>query len=157
MESELKTNVMKVVQDRIKEMGLEPKADDPPKIASLKKAAVQIMNTQFEPTFDADDSNRQVVKRVLDFVKRLERDNVFREEDNLKVRALAAVEKVAELPEVKTIRDEILAFVEQSKAKPRATDPAPPVAGAAAGVTVAPPSSWDDAITQAKTAESARV
>lgn len=153
LESELKTNVMKVVDDAVRESGLEPKADDPPKLANLKKAALTIIKTQFEPTFDADEENVKVVDKVREFAKRLERANVFREEDNLKVRAKAAFEKVKDLPEMKAITDEILAYVEQSKAKPRAANPAPPVPGAAAGLTVQPPSSWDEAYQQAKAAE----
>lgn len=153
LESELKTNVMKAVQEVVRESGLEPKADDPPKIANLKRAAVQIFNTQFEPTFDADEDNVKVVERVREFAKRLERANVFREEDNLRVRAVAAAEKVKQLPEMKAIMDEIMAYVEQSKAKPRAENPAPPVPGAAAGVVVTPPTGWDEAIAQAKVAE----
>lgn len=153
IESDLKTSVMGKVQERIRELGLEAKADDPPKIASLKKAAVHILNTQFEPTFNADESNVKVVDRVLEFAKRLERENAFREEDNLKVRALAAIEKAAQAPEVKAILDEIAAYAEQSKAKPRAVNPAPPVAGASAGVVIQPATTWDEAYQQAKAAE----
>jgi hypothetical protein len=152
LESELKTNVLKVVQDGIRESGLEPKTDDPPRIASLKQAALKLINTQFEPTFDADDDNVKVVDRVLEFANRLERANVFREEDNLKIRARSTFEKLKQSPEVKAVLDEINAFVEQSKAKPPANDPAPPVSGAAAGFTIKPPTNWDEAIAQAKSA-----
>lgn len=153
IESDLKTSVMKVVDEAAREWGLEPKADDPENLANLKKAAIKIIRTEFEPTFDADESNVKVVEKVREFAKRLERDNVFREEDNLKVRARAATEKVRQLPEMKAIMDQIVAIVEQSKAKPRAVDPAPPVAGAAAGVVIQPPTTWDDAYQQAKAAE----
>lgn len=150
LESELKTNVWKVVQDGVRESGLEPKMDDPPEMASLKQAALKLINTQFEPVFDSDEDNVKVVDRVREFARRLERDNVFREEDNLKVRARSTFEKVKQSPEVKTILDRINVLVEQSRAKPKANDPAPPVAGAAAGMTIKPPTTWDEAISQAK-------
>lgn len=148
---ELYDKVWTVVKDGIRESGLEVKADDPPRIANLKQAAQGLLDqTNIERVFDESDDNVKVVKDVIEFNRRGEFHNAFREEDNLKIRARAAFRKAKERPEVQAILSEIATFVEQSRAKPKANDPAPPVAGAAAGMTIKPPTTWDEAISQAK-------
>lgn len=144
--------VWKVVDECKRDWGLEVKADDPPRIANLKRAAARILDSDTEPTFDEDESNRKVVEYVVNAAKRLEKDNAFREVDNLKVRARAAATKVKDSPEVKEILDEINAYAAKSKAVTRATSPAPPAPGSSTGVTIKPPTNWDEAIEQAQAA-----
>ena len=150
---ELYDKVWSVVEDGKRDLGLEPKADDPPKLVGLKQAAQHLLDQDnVERAFDESEDNIKLVKTVMEFNRRGEFHNAEREEDNLKVRARAAFEKAVQRPEVQTILSEIAAFVEQSKAKPKPTDPAPPVAGAAAGVTIKPPTTWDEAIAQSQSA-----
>lgn len=144
--------VWKVVDECIRDWGLEVKPDDPPKIANLKRAATRIITSDTEPTFDEDESNRKVVEYVVNAAKRLEKDNAYREVDNLKVRARASAEKVKQRAEVKELIDEIAAYAAKSKAVTRATSPAPPAPGSSTGVTIKPPASWDEAIEQAQAA-----
>jgi hypothetical protein len=144
IEADITTRVFKVVEDVVRDSGLEAKSDDPPKIAALKKAGRELILTRFEPTFDADEDNVKVVERVREYAKRLERHNVDREEDNLKVRARSAAEKIRQSEEVKAILEQIEATA-QSKAPSRLGSPVVSVPGAPAGV--APPEirGWDDA------------
>jgi hypothetical protein len=152
IESDLKTSVWKAVDDGVRELGLEVNATDPPELANLKKAAVRIIDAQVTPTFDADAENVKVVQRVREFASRLEKDNVFREEDNLRVRARAALSKVAESPEVQVLIEKIKSLDTQSKTTSRERDPAPPAPGSSKGVTLKPPTNWDEAEAQAAAA-----
>lgn len=150
IQNDVYSQVWKVVDECKRDWGLEVKADDPPRIANLKRAAARILDSDTEPVFDEDESNRKVVEYVVNAAKRLEKDNAFREVDNLKVRARAAATKVKESPEVKEILDEINAYATKSKAVTRATSPAPPAPGSSTGVTIKPPTTWDEAIEQSR-------
>jgi hypothetical protein len=141
---ELYTNVWSVVEQGIKDSGLEVSKDDPPRIQSLKRAAAKILSTQTEPAFDADEANTKLVGLVMEALNRGEEANAFREEDNLKVRARQAFEKVKASEEVKAILDEIESFANSKRTKREV--PAPPVPGAVAGITPKPPTTWDEAI-----------
>lgn len=153
IQDELYSKVWSVVDEGIRDSGLEVKSDDPPKIASLKRAAVRILDKRnIEAAFDESDENRKVVEYVINAARRLEKANAFREEDNLKVRARAAFEKVKGSDEVKAILGEIEAHANQSKATPRTGGPVVPVPGSAAGVIPKSPSNWDEMIQQAQQA-----
>lgn len=152
IQNDVYNDVWKVVDECKRDWGLEVKADDPPRIANLKRAAARILDSDTEPTFDQDESNLKVVEYVVNAAKRLEKDNARREIDNLKVRARAAATKVKDSPEVKEILDEITAYANKSKATTRATSPAPPAPGSATGVTIKPPTTWDEAIEQSRVA-----
>jgi hypothetical protein len=139
-------NVLTVVDDGIRTSGLEVKPDDPPKIANLKRAAVRLLDKQnIIAAFDAVPENAKLAQYAQEAIKRREYQNAFREEDNLKVRARAAFESVKQSPEVRAILDEIEAFANQSKGNSRAVNPIPPAPGSTAGVTIKPPTSWDEA------------
>jgi len=139
-------NVLTVVDDGIRTSGLEVKPDDPPKIANLKRAAVRLLDKQnIVAAFDAVPENAKLAHYAQEAIKRREYQNAFREEDNLKVRARAAFESVKQSPEVRAILDEIEAFANQSKGNSRAVNPIPPAPGSTAGVTIKPPTSWDEA------------
>jgi hypothetical protein len=145
-QNKLYSNVWSVVDDGIRESGLEVLPTDPPKIASLKRAAARLLDKHnIEAAFDAVDDNTKLVKYVYEATNRREFQNAFREEDNLKVRARAAFESVKQSPEVKAILDEIEAYVNQSKEKSRATNPIPPAPGSSLGVAIKPPTTWDEA------------
>jgi len=143
---ELYTKVWSVVEDGIRDSGLEVLPTDPPKIASLKRAASGLLDKHnVEAAFDAVDDNTKLVKYVYEATNRREFQNAFREEDNLKVRARAAFETVKQSPEVKAILDEIEAYANQSKGNSRAANPIPPAPGSSLGVTIKAPISWDEA------------
>jgi hypothetical protein len=146
IEADITVRVFKVVEDVVRDSGLEAKPDDPPKIAALKKAGRELILTRFEPTFDADEDNVKVVERVREYAKRLERHNVDREEDNLKVRARSAAEKIRQSEEVKAILEQIEAAA-QSKAPSRPGSPVVLAPGAPAGVPPPEIRGWDDAKT----------
>lgn len=152
IQNDVYSQVWKVVDECKRDWGLEVKADDPPRIANLKRAAARILDSDTEPSFDEDESNRKVVEYVVNAANRLEKDNAYREVDNLKVRARAAATKVKDSPEVKEILDEINAYANKSKAVTRATSPAPPAPGSSTGVTIKPPTTWDEAIEQSRAA-----
>jgi hypothetical protein len=152
IESDLLTSVWNSVDDGVREAGLEVKPDDPPKVANLKRAIRRIIDKEVSPTFDADAENVKVVQRVREFASRLEKDNVLREEDNLKVRARAALDKVKDLPEVKELIDQIKSLDTQSKTTSRERDPAPPAPGSATGIVIKPATTWDEAEAQAAAA-----
>lgn len=151
-----------VVEGGIRDSGLEVKPDDPPEIASLKKAANKILRTYSEVEFkgygdddskltDAQKENRKLIKKVLDFAQREEFQNAWAQEDNLIVRGRAAFEAVKQSEEVQSIIKLIEAKATQSKATTRTGGPAVPVPGSAAGVTPKSPTTWDEAIQQAAT------
>jgi len=150
---DLRTSVVKVVDEVIHDSGLEVKSDDPPKIANLKRAASRMIKTEYESTFDSEEDNLKVIARVQEFAKRLERHNAFREEDNLKVRLRAACEKIKQTPEFQAIFDEIEAYA-KPKATTRTGGPVVPAPGAPAGVAPKSPLNWDEAIQQAQAASS---
>ena len=150
---ELRTNVLKVVDEVIHDSGLEVKPDDPPKIANLKRAAIGMIKREHGPTFDAEEDNLKVIARVAEFARRLEKQNAFREEDNLKVRLRAACEKIKQTPEFQAIFDEIEAYA-KPKATPRTGGPVVPAPGAPAGITPKSPMNWDETIQQAQAASS---
>lgn len=133
-----------VIEGGIRDSGLEVKSDDPPKIANLKNAAAKLLRTDSEPTFDKDESNQKVLKTAVKFAERGEFQNMWREEDNLTVRARTAFESVKQSAELQAIIGEIEAYA-KSKTSTRAASPAPPVPGSAAGVTIKPPSTWAEA------------
>ena len=146
---DLRASVLTVVDEVIRDSGLEDKPNDPPKIADLKAAARDMIQTKYDKAFDADEENLKVIDRVREYAKRLERHNAFREEDNLKVRLRAACEKIKQQREFKAIFDEIEAYANQSKAPTRTGGPAVPAPGAPAGITPKSPMNWDEAIQQA--------
>lgn len=133
-----------VIEGGIRTSGLEVKPDDPPKIASLKNAAAKLLRSDSEPTFDKDEENRKLVKRVVEFADRREFHNAWREEDNLTVRARAAFETVKNSAELQAVLSEIEAYT-KSKANPRAVNPVIPAPGGSSGIKVNLPTTWDEA------------
>lgn len=145
-QQELYTNVWSVVDEGIRNLGLEPQPTDPPKIASLKKAATRLLDRHhIESAFDAVSENQKLVKHVFEATNRGEFENAFREMDNLRVRARAAFASVTEGEEFKAIMEEIEAYANQSKQTSRAANPIPPAPGSSVGVTIKPPTTWDEA------------
>lgn len=154
IQDDLRASVLTVVDEVIRDSGLEDKPNDPEKIANLKAAARDMIQTKYDKAFDADEENLKVIDRVREYAKRLERHNAFREEDNLKVRLRAACEKIKQQREFKAIFDEIEAYANQSKAPTRTGGPVVPAPGAPAGVAPKSPMNWDEAIQQAQAASS---
>jgi hypothetical protein len=149
-QNELLSNVLSVVDEVIRDTGLEVQANDPPKIAGLKRAAAKFLDRQrVMAAFDEVPENVKLVSTVTEAINRREYQNAFREEDNLKVRARAAAETIKQSDEFKAILEEIEAFANQSKATSRAANPILPAPGSALGVTVKPPTTWDEAIASA--------
>jgi hypothetical protein len=145
-QTELYNNVWSVVDEVIRDSGLEAQPNDPPKIANLKEAARDILSKHnIEAAFDAVDENTKLVSYVFEATKRREFQNAFREEDNLKVRARAAAESVKASAKVQAILSEIEAYANQSKGNSRAANPIPPAPGSSVGVQVAQPTTWDEA------------
>lgn len=146
-QNKLYNNVWSVVDEGIRNLGLEPQPNDPPKIASLKRAASRLLDKHsIEAAFDAVPENEKLVKYVFEATNRGEFQNAFREEDNLKVRARQAFESVKQSDEVKAILEEIQAYASQSKGTSRGANPIPPAPGSSTGVNIKPPASWDEAI-----------
>lgn len=146
---ELYTQTWSAVDEVIRESGLDADPNDPPKIASLKEAARDLIKKDAEPAFDAVDENTKLVRYVFEATNRREFDNAFRETDNLRLRARTAAESVKSDPKVKAIIDEIEAYANQSKGTSRAANPIPPAPGSSMGVTVKPPTTWDEAVASA--------
>jgi len=145
-QDELYSKVWSEVDEVIRNSGLEANPADPPKIAGLKEAARDLLSRDsVERAFDASEDNRKVVQYVVEATKRREFQNAFREVDNLKVRARAAAESIKKSAKMKAILDEIEAYANQSNGKSRATDPIPPAPGSSVGVTIKPPTTWDEA------------
>lgn len=143
---ELFDKVWTVVDEGIRDLGLEAKADDPPRIAALKESARELLSyDHIAPVFDSSKENTDLVKKVYEANTRREYQNAFREEDNLKVRARAAFNTAASRQAVKAILDEIVAHANQSSAPSPAAAPAPPVPGSTAGVILKSPGTWDEA------------
>lgn len=142
---DLYDSVWTVVEQGIRDTGLEASKDDPQEIADLKEAARDLLaKAHIENAFDEDPENVKLVEGVMAAADRRERDNAFREEDNLKVRARAAFEKVKATGKVQSILRQLESHATAKSHRPR-TVPAPPVPGAAAGMTVKPPTTWDEA------------
>lgn len=135
-----------VVDGGIRDSGLEVSVDDLPRIANLKRAAARILKAESEPAFDADESNRKLIKTVVGFADRGEFQNAWREEDNLTVRARAAFASVKDSAEVKQIMDEIEAYAKSTATTRADPNPKPPAPGSATGVSIKPPTTWDEAI-----------
>jgi hypothetical protein len=147
---ELRDSVWSVVPAGIKEYGLEVSDDDPEDIAGLKEAAAYILENEVEPTFDLDEDNKKAVLRASEFIARLERENAFREEDPLKVRARAALEQVKSNDRrVKSIIRAIEQLSEKKAQKLASRGKsAPPVPSSPSGGTAVSrqaPSTWDEA------------
>lgn len=148
-QNELYENVWGVVDEGIRNLGLDPQPNDPPKLASLKKAATKLLDRyNIEGAFDANPENVKLVKYVFEATNRGEYENAFRELDNLKVRARAALSTVTASEEFKAIMEQIEAYANQSKTTSREANPVPPVPGSTAGITIKPPTTWDEAIAQ---------
>lgn len=146
-QNELLNNVLTVIEDGIRNSGLEVQPTDPPKIANLKRAAQRLLDKQpVVAAFDAVDDNQKLVKYVTEAINRREFQNAFREEDNLKVRARAAFESVKQSPEVQAILSEIEAYAAQSKSNSRGANPVPPAPGSSVGINIKPPTTWDEAV-----------
>lgn len=146
-QNEMLEKTMKVVDAGIREMGLEVQPTDPPKLATLKKTALRIINRQEAlRVFDASEDNQKLVKNVVDAINRGEFQNADREEDNLAVRARAALATLKNSDEVKALLDEIEAYANQSKGNSRGANPAPPAPGSSVGITIKPPTTWDEAV-----------
>jgi hypothetical protein len=142
---DLYDSVWTVVEQGLRDTGLEASKDDTQEIADLKEAARDLLaKARIESAFDEDPENVKLVEGVMAAANRRERDNAFREEDNLKVRARAAFEKVKATGKVQSILRQLESHATKSH-RPR-TVPAPPVPGSAAGMTVKPPSNWDEAV-----------
>lgn len=144
-QTEIYTQVWSSVDEVIRNSGLEANPLDPPKIASLKEAARELIKNNAEPAFDAVDENKKIVGYVVEATNRREFGNAEREIDNLKVRARAAAESVKSTAKVKAILDEIEAYANQSNGKSRAPNPIPPAPGSSVGVHIKPPATWDEA------------
>jgi hypothetical protein len=142
--NDLYESAWSVVAEGIKDSGLEIQKDDPPRIQNLKSAALDLLSKErIEAVFDEDEENRKLVSQVMAAASRMERDNAFREEDNLKVRARAAFEKAKSSPKVQEILNEIVSFNSKSQKK---TVPSVPAPGSAGGMTIKPPKTWDEAV-----------
>jgi len=145
-QNEIYSKVWSVVDEVVRTSGLEASPSDPPKIASLKEAARDLLDRHnVEAAFDASEDNRKVVENVVEATKRREFQAAEREIDNLKVRARAAATTIKQSAKMKAIMEEIEAYVNQSKTQSRASDPIPPAPGSALGITIKPPSTWDEA------------
>lgn len=145
-QDEIYQSVWSVVDEVIRNSGLEAKPDDQPEIASLKEAGRDLLSRHnVEAAFDAIEENTNLVKQVVEATKRREYHNAESEIPNLKVRARAAAVNVKDSGKVQAIIKQIEAFASQSKPS-RGANPAPPVPGSAAGIQVKPPANWDEAI-----------
>jgi len=135
IETELLRSVLTVVPEGIKSYGLEVSEKDPPAIAGLKQLASFYLMANVEGVFNESPDNVKATERAKEYAKRLERDNAFREEDALKVRTRAALDKVKERPEVKAVFDAIKTITEhQAKqiASRGLTTPGAPASSASA-------------------------
>lgn len=112
IETELLQSVLSVVPEGIKSYGLEVSEKDPPAIAGLKKLASFYLMSNVESAFNESQDNLKATERAKEYAKRLERDNAFREEDALKVRTRAALDKVKEREEIKAVFDAIRQITE---------------------------------------------
>ena len=145
-QNDMLERVMKVVDDGIRDSGLEVKPDDPPKIASLKRAASRLLDrNHVSELFDSSEENKKLVKNVVDAINRGEFQNADREEDNLKVRARAAFVQAKDNEDVKAILEQIEEYASQSKGNSRGANPVPPGGGSSVGISIKPPSTWDEA------------
>jgi hypothetical protein len=147
-----------VVDGGIRDSGLEAKPDDLPEVARLKKAAQKILRDNTDVAFagdgmdeskltDSQRENRKVIKRVMEFTNRGEFHNAWNEEDNLILRGRAAFEDVKQSEEVQAILGQIEALA-KSKVS-RTGGPVVPGSGSSAGMAIKPPSTWDEAVSQA--------
>jgi hypothetical protein len=148
-----------VVDGGIRDSGLEVKPDDLPEVARLKKAAQKILRDNTDVAFagdgvtdeskltDSQKENRKVIRKVQEFINRGEFHNATNEEDNLVLRGRAAFEEVKQWEEVQAILGQIEAL-----AKPKVSrtgSPVVPGPGSSAGMTIKPPTTWDEAVSQA--------
>lgn len=146
-QNKLYSNVWSVVDEVIRDSGLQAQPDDPPKIAGLKEAARDLLGKHnVEAAFDALEENTKLVQYVYEATKRGEFQNAFREEDNLKVRARTAAETVKQSPKMQAILEEIQEYAKQSKGNSRAPNPVPPAPGSSVGINIKPPTTWDEAV-----------
>jgi len=149
-QNEIYDQVWSVVEEGIRNSGLEILPTDPPRIANLKTAAAKILRQEAEPAFDKVDENTKIVKYVFEATNRREYDNAMREIDNLKVRARAAFESVKNSPDVKEILQQIQAEAQSKPSRP--ANPVPPAPGSSVGVAPKQPGTWDEAVSMAQAA-----
>lgn len=116
IETELKTSVLSVVPEAIKSYGLEVSDKDPPILAGAKKALSRQLQTEFDGYFAKSPDNMKAIERARYYAERLERDNVFREEDGLKVRVRASLDQAYASEEAKAIV-ELMKFYVDTQAK----------------------------------------
>jgi len=149
---EIYTKVWSVVEDGIRNSGLEVQPTDPPRIANLKTAAAKILRREAEPAFDAVEENANLVRHVFEATSRREFDAAMREVDNLKVRARAAFQSVKDSPEVNEILQQIQAEAQSKTSRP--ANPVPPAPGSSVGIVPKQPTTWDEAIAMTRAAAS---
>lgn len=151
IKNEVFQSVFPVVVEAVKEYGLEPSKDDPPRIAALKKIGARLLVEDVDPVFMKDAENKKAVDRVNHWASKREKENALREADALKVRSRAAAEAVRQGEEVDTIlwvieeltKSKAKQITERGKGQPPVPAGAPP---GGAAIPKTPITSWDDAL-----------
>jgi hypothetical protein len=162
IKSDLFDSVMSVVEERKKELGLEEKPTDPPKVKTLKRQLTRLLEGDLIPTFDRVEENKRILEKVNTFADKRERHNAFAFEDQLKVRVANAFNEVAQSEDARNLFDALKAeLLSQSTPKnPNARNEL--VAGQPAPLTPTDPfvdargkgvsSIWDAAVASARPA-----